>query len=266
MQPTKEENAVQRALYRFWYEYYRKPLSQEKRNQLAEDFADKWLDPTKIKIDKTFIVHPETKKKIKQRTCTVQEVLADFILRVNHFDERKEEYPIKNQEISIQDRMERQKRELSILLQSEYDKAVAEAKEKGIAYRKPPYSVDEYRFNTESPVEYAVFSTESLDVKKYREELKNILEYPEYWAATLSKKYGYDEAETLKRIKALKLERVKECRVCGSGFYAHDMRRQVCDQQHGIDSEGKRSERSMCEIIDKHNFNIEYYENSVFKS
>lgn len=249
-QLTKEEKSVKDALYRFWFNHYTKPYSTDQRIKLVEDFSAKWLDPSKIKLDKPVFFHPMNvhKRRYDEPKFTAMEILADFIMRPDMHAERRAEYPVTHAEQDITNADKRGENEID-LFSDEIDEEVGERVPSG--------------YITEAEVVAQLYkSKEAPSVEDVRRELARVKEYPEFWAATLSE-YGYDEAEALKRIKALKLERVKECRICGSGFYASDMRRQVCDQQHGIDSEGKRSKKSACEIIDQQKYNAECYEKSV---
>ena len=239
--PTTAERKVQRAINRLWYRHYTKELTTEERNRMTGSFARKHLNPSKIKIDKPFVVHPMTRKKIKQRTCTVQEVLADFILR----DNQSEENPFHHQEKTVRSAAIRKKRERSIILQSEYDKAIAEAKEARKSYRKPPYSIEEYQFNTESPIERQLAAGTPQSVKGFRRQIEHVKKNAKRYALKYER-MGYDYSETLQRIRRLDPNRVREC---GNAFYAHDGRRYVCDLQHGINERTKeRSQRSACEL------------------
>ncbi|WP_340083813.1 hypothetical protein MHB50_11350 [Siminovitchia sp. FSL H7-0308] len=251
-QLTKEETAVKDALYRFWFDHYTKPYTTAQRNQLVEDFAAKWLDPSKIKLDKPVFYHPmnSQKRRYDEPKYTAMDILADFIIRADMRAERRAEYPVTHAEQDITNADKRGENEIG-LFSDEIDEELGERVPSG--YISEEDVVSHLAHQSKRPP----------SVEDVRRELARVKEYPEYWAATLSEEYGYDEAEALKRINALKLERVKECRICGGGFYTHDMRRQVCDQQHGIGSDGRRSKRSACEIIDQQKYNADYYEKSV---
>src|SRR5690606_11887842 len=95
-----KEYEAQRALNGLWFDYYRKPLTQAKRNQLAEDFATQWAD--KVSITKPFIKHPETVKKKRQRTSSINDVLADFIMRIDQKAETSEKYPVYNPDKQVE--------------------------------------------------------------------------------------------------------------------------------------------------------------------
>lgn len=257
-QLTKEETAVKDALYRFWFDHYTKPYTTAQRNQLVEDFASEWLDSSKIKMDKPVFYHPMNclKRRYDETKRTAMDILADFIMRANMHEERRAEYSVTHAEQELTNADDRKELERSIFFQYEED-----AMEEG--ERVPPYSIRESSIVLENSIEVTLFLETAPDVKKYREELKKVMEYPEFWATTLSEEYGYDKAEALREIKGLELDRVRECLICGNGFYAHDKRRHICDQQHGRDTKGNRTKHSACENIYQQEYNAKYYEKSI---
>lgn len=244
---TPQEKDVQAALTAFWYEHYTKPYTTDERNRLAEQFADQWLDPTKVKIDKAFIRHPATVRRDFSRDYTVAEVLADFIMRANQFAERSAEYPISNPDHFVNSARERQKEERSIYFQYEEDIAA----EKGKESRLPPYSVRENAIILENSIEDILFAEHSPDVGKFQAEIRRVKKFAEFYATTFAEEYGYEKAEVLRRIKRLDLTRVRECEICGGAFYAHDFRRHVCDCQYGIKEHRVKGKAPVYEVTDE---------------
>jgi len=221
---TPQEIAVQNALDAFWFENYTKLLTLEQRNQLAEQFAAEWVDPKKIKIDKTFIRHPATKKRLYNRDYTVMDVLADFIMRVDQVEERSAEYPVANQDYAVTGAARRQQKERSIFSQGEED-----AMEEGD--KLPPYSVMESDIELANSIEDIIFAEVAPDVEKFRAELRKVKRFADFYATTFAEEYGYDKKDALRRIKRMDLSRVRECEVCSGAYYAHDLRQRYCDCQ-----------------------------------
>ncbi|KAB2332927.1 hypothetical protein [Bacillus mesophilum] len=244
---TPQEYEVQSALNRFWDANYTQEYTADERNQLAEDFTLEWLDPSKIKIDKPFIRHPATRKRERSRSCTVADVLADFIMRVDQVAERQQEYPVTNPDRSVRDDRDRMQKERSIFFQYEMDAMVE-------GDVMPSGLVTELQLADDS-IEDILFAEVAPDIEAFRQELRRVKQNAEFYTTTLAEKYGYQRKDVLRRIRKLDLSRVRECKVCGSAFYAHDYRRHICDMQQGIVAykEGDRrkyklSDKSACEL------------------
>ncbi|MDF1510195.1 hypothetical protein PZE06_18840 [Robertmurraya sp. DFI.2.37] len=250
---TPQEKDVQAALNVFWYVHYTKTYTTDERNRLAEQFAKQWLDPTKVKIDKAFIRHPATAKRDFSRDYTVAEVLADFIMRVDQVAERSEEYPVNNPDHAVNGARERQENERSIYFQYEDD--IAE--QKGEEPRLPPYSVRENSIVAENSIEDVLFAEHSPDIIKFRAELRHVKQFAEFYATTFAEEYGFKKAETMRKIKSLDLSRVRECEICGSAFYAHDLRRHVCDMQYGIKAHRVKGKTPVYEVTDESTCELE---------
>ncbi|MGG3691119.1 hypothetical protein [Heyndrickxia ginsengihumi] len=248
---TPQEKAVQAALDAFWYEHYTKPHTSKQRNELAAVFADKWIDRSKIKPDKVFIRHPATQRRLYDHSYTVAEVLADFIMRVDQVKERDEEFPISNPDHDVNGKFKRRERERFILFRDDEDQSPEETKP------MPPYSVKVNDIVLPNSIEDIIFAETAPDVGVFRAQLRKVKKFAEFYATTFAEEYGYDKQEALRGIKRLDLSRIRECEICGSAFYAHDLRRHVCDMQRGImtrKEKGKKpvyevTERSTCEII-----------------
>lgn len=238
---TPQEKAVQGALDAFWYEYYTKHLTTNQRNLLAGEFAEKWLDGTKIKTHKAFIRHPATKKRLYDRSHTVADVLADFIIRANQNDERDAEYPVENPDYEVNGTRRRQDKERSLYFKDDLDKPKEERDP------LPPYSVRSNDIVLPNSIEDELFKETAPDVGQFRKELCRVKRFPEFYATSFAEEYNYEEKDAMLRIKKLDLSRVRECYICGSAFYAHDLRRHVCDMQRGI-ADKKPSVQSACEL------------------
>jgi hypothetical protein len=242
---TTQERAVQGALDAFWYEHYTQPYTTEQRNKLAEGFIAKWLDPSKIKTDKQFVRHPATKNRLKNRNYTVADVLADFIMRVDQVAERKAEFPVENTDRQVNGAMQRQETELSIYFRDDLDKPPEERKP------LPPYSVRANDIVMPNSVEDVLFTEHTPDVARFRAELRRVKKYAEFYATSFAEEYGFDKADTLRRIKRLDLSRVRECEICGGAFYAHDFRRHVCDTQRGIKTVREKGKAPVYVVTDE---------------
>jgi hypothetical protein len=238
---TPQERAVQGALEAFWYEYYTKELTTDQRNELAGEFAEKWLDGRKFKIDKAFIRHPATKTRQYDRNYTVADILADFIIRADQVEERSAEYPVGNPDYEVSGTRQRQDKERSLYFKDDLDKPKEERDP------LPPYSVRSNDIKLPNSIEDVIFAETAPDIEQFRKELRRVKKYAEYYATSFAQEYGYDKTDALRRIKRLDLSRVRECEICGSAFYAHDLRRHVCDMQRGI-SDKKPSDQSACEL------------------
>lgn len=246
---TTAELAVKKALYKLWFKKYTKPISTEKRIELVEKFTEEWLDSDKIKVDKAFIYHPMNllKRRYDEPAITVAEVLADFIMRVDIVAERDEDYPILNAEGELTRADQRAEHETGLYS----DDVDAEAGE------RVPYGVI-----TEAEAIAQLYTPrEPATVEQFTAELARVKKYAEFYATSLAEEYGYKKCDVLQKIKGLRLERVKKCKICGGGFYPKNIRREVCDQQVGIIAGGARTAESACELEYNRNYHLEYYKN-----
>lgn len=257
-QVSRSEIAVQKALYDLWYKHYNdKGLQTADRRELVDDFIAEHLSVDTVLLTKSFIRHPQTRKKQFGRTATPLEVLADFMLNVDAIEERTQEYPIKSAESSFRHEMQRKKTEQSIYFQDEYDAdheiALSQMHQRGyITPTMPSNSVSESELiGYASEVEAEFFREEPQSVQSFRRILRNVKRNPKKYALRFEAK-GRSYKETIERIRKLDDSRVKACYICREPFYAHDKRRIICDLQQGIVGEGtnaKRSKQSMCEVI-----------------
>lgn len=245
---TISETTVQNALYELWYDFYTSNITTKERNELVEEFTEQWLDSTKIKVDKPAYYHPmnRLKQRYDQPPVTAMSILADFILRASEVSERDEEYPVHNAESELT-REDNRKRDEVGLFSDEIDVEAGE---------RVPYGM----ISEAEAIAQMYTPRKPLEVEGYRMELARVKRYVGFYATTFLEEYGYNKDDTLRKIKALRLERVRECLVCGGAFYAHDLRRSVCDQQHGIMTGGRRSTQSACELLYAQSYQKEYYE------
>lgn len=248
---TTAEIRVKEALYKLWFDFFTKPIMLEKRLELTRDFTDEWLDTSQIKIDKPFIYHPmlHLKSRYDQPQVTVQEVLADFLLRADMVAERNEEYPIQNAEGELAHADNRADREIG-LFSDDIDTEAGE---------RTPYGT-----MTDAEAIAQMYTPRApVTIKQLTAELARVKMYADFYATTFNEEYGHDKTDVLRRIKSLRLERIKTCVVCDGAFYPRDVRRQVCDQQIGVLLGGEISQESACELTLKSRYNAEYYREKV---
>lgn len=250
---TTAETAVQNALYELWYDFYTQPITTKERIELVEEFTDKWLDATKIKVDKATYYHPMTrlKQRFDRPQVTALEILGDFIMRADMHEERDAEFPVTHdeQDITLEDR--RKKEEVG-LFSDEVDFEAGE--------RVPSGYISEA-----DAIAQMYTPSKPQKIEEFREELERVMKYPEFYATSFEEDYGYDYDESMKRIKALKLDRIKVCEVCSRPFYSRNIRRVVCDQQHGVMAGGGRSKESACELIYNQSYHKQYYGNAKLR-
>ena len=251
---TNAEKAIQTAITDLWYQTYRKPLTTEQRNDKVTDFIAQHLEDGSINVVTTLFYHPETSRKIKQRSATIYDILGDYILRVDQVAENSEEYPITSQETEVRNAAERKRRERVMITQSEEDTEDEN-------YRMPPYSVKESELEGTPSLEDEVFEETTPSVEEFRKQLEHVKANAHRYATKYAG-MGYDYGDSIRRIRRLDPDRVRECRECGNAFYAHDKRRVVCDMQHGMTEKGVRSHESTCELNDDKRNSVENRNNS----
>jgi len=225
---TKQERLAIKATYDFWGANKRTP--QRFRNKLTDDFLTEWQ--SKVNVMKPIMMHPDTKRKDFKRSRSIADIMADFILDISQVDERKQEYPIENAEKAFRENLKRQKLERSIVFQSESDR---DSGRLGEDYRTPPYSVEEYTFNTRNPIEDRLFKEDKAEtVEALSEKIFHVKKFREFYVATYSDEMpekGRNRKDVRVAIKKLDLTKVKMCRTCGGSFYAHYRGRIDCDIQ-----------------------------------
>lgn len=252
---------IQGDLNRIWFRYYTKPISTEKRIKIADAFIKRYctdstetdaaiIARTKRKPQfhsairshsynphELILSHPQfsqkgANKRIKQ---PLAEILSDFILRA----EMDETGTIKGRETE-QHYEEKHKEHNLYFFDGELDEEAGEKMPKGyITEYEAVMKMDKPR----KPV------TDG----QVREELEHVKEFAEFYATTFHEEYDKEYGDSLRRIKRLDLSRVRTCEECSDGFYMRDLRRKLCDRQHGIVNGGVRSIHSQCEINYKNN-------------
>lgn len=239
---TKAHRATQSAINDLWYRHYSTPMSQDDRNRLVEAFADEWLVDPAFNPAEAFILHPATSKRDWTRV-TVTDVLTDFIMRALQSDEKAAEYPVENPDRQADGKAARRDSELSLVSDNHLDEETA-----GEIIRD----------------DYSVLESELVDsytprvtsVESYTRQLEDVKEFAPYYAQTYAEERGEPVSEVLRRIGRLDIGRLRRCTECGNGFYAHDLRRRVCDQQIGIGTD-----LSACEKLAKNRADLSgYYE------
>ncbi|MED4127483.1 hypothetical protein [Shouchella miscanthi] len=215
--PTRGEKALQDAVRKFWDAHYTKPTDTAVRNELVAKFlATAPVDS--VALDKPFIVHPATRKKVKQASVTLMEVLGDFIMRPLTSTEKAEEYPVWSQETEVARTKRRKENESHIYFQGWQD-GLTEGKE------IPRFVVTEDQIPQEEP------RIEPPTVEEFRSKLRHVKMFAGHYAADWAEDRGLKQWKVVRKIKRLDLARVRECDVCGGAFYAHDLRMISCDCQ-----------------------------------
>lgn len=264
-QITRPEAEVQRAMYDLWYKHYTNDsLTIKERIAMTRTFKNEYADPGKIKLDKAFLRHPATRLKDFSRSCTIGEILGDFVMRIDQVEEREAEYPVHGVEKVFRDTVKDRKRIIGIYSQDEKDRDSAEESVQLRKYGLPKQTVmtsyDMSEFSVvqqqsavgEKVIENGIDGEETMTVRKF----KRVLRLEKAKAKGYARLYandGYDYDDALRRIRRLDVKRVRECIECGNVFYAHDNRRHICDLQHGriqdkVTGEWRRSHQSHCEV------------------
>lgn len=96
-QLTPEKRAIQSAVFELW-KTYQDDMTQEERNQKAQDFIDVHLIEPKFDVQDAFIRHPMIGRKRHLRRVTVFDVLGDYVLNTSYKTEKDKEYPVPNRD------------------------------------------------------------------------------------------------------------------------------------------------------------------------
>jgi hypothetical protein len=229
---TAPQSHVIRAVHEFWRTHANAPPAW--RNQLVEQFlAD--LTEKGVNLTAPIMRHPKTYRKSFRR-YSVLDIMADFLLDVDQVAERSQDYPVWNAEKALREERRQQKSELSIIFDEELDDNYDE-------YTRPPsYSILEHAFNKRNPIEELFFAEPRADtVEELTQLITEVKANEDYyvnkyadpnkpWNQTITDKKRTAK-NVRKAIRSLDVTRVRECRVCGGAFYAHDRRRWICDVQ-----------------------------------
>lgn len=227
---------LQYEINRLWIDYYTSSISSEQRIELAEGFIRKYQD--KVNLTENRFDHPALmhKERFDVRKQSIAEILADFIIRAE--TDKTEVVKSRDLELDHDDKYEEN------TLRIYEDEQGKDSKESGA--RMPAYSL-----TWEQVYECMDRPRNPISAQQVKRELAYVKRFPEFYAKTFTQEYGRDYDYTLRRIKRLDLDRVRTCRQCGDGFYAHDLRRKVCDRQRGLLKDGTSSRLSACELNHK---------------
>jgi len=226
-------NNIQYEINRLWMDYYTSRIDSKQRIQLAEEFIQQHkgkVDFTKQSLDHPALIHKGRYDVGKQ---SIAEILADFIIRA----EKDKPRQVKSRDLEL-DHDDRYRENTFRIFEDDLDDAAKEAGEKIPAYSKSLGQIYEETPGTKKPV------TE----RQVKEELSRVKQYSEFYATTFAEDYGKDYDDAIRRIRRLDLDRVRTCFQCSDGFYAHDLRRKVCDRQRGLLEGGISSRYSACEL------------------
>jgi hypothetical protein len=228
---TKEERAVIVATHEFYKRHKGKPFDD--RKLLVDAFCAEWR--YKINLTSEIMRHPSTRKRESRLYC-VHDIITDYLLDVDQVAERVQEYPLENA-----DKRARRPQELAIILDGNETEKLQ------------PFSVEENAFNGLDPIEELFFAESRAEtVAELAVLLQEVKENEMYYVNKYADETAWNEKQpekkrTIKNVRAairgLQLARLRECKVCGGAFYAHDLRRVVCDAQ-----KFPKSSESACEI------------------
>lgn len=230
------KNDLIMAVTKFWTDHS-KAAPQQWRNQLVEQFTEQWIDAD---LYSPIMKHPESKRK-DSRKYSVLDILADFLLNADQVAERKEEYPVQNPNKRAKVENEIETTQLGIATEGDYDEDTG---------MLPPFTIDEAKLTSNDPIK-EIFFAESCakSVAEFKELVEHVKEYRNYYVATYVEEMpekGRDRRQTMEAIRKMDVERVRECPECGGAFYAHDLRRHVCDLQ-----KYPNRQKSACEVNNK---------------
>ncbi|MFD2681485.1 hypothetical protein [Bacillus seohaeanensis] len=236
---TYESQAIP-AIHAFWADHCH--VEQTFRNVLVKYFTEEWSD--KIDLTRPITKHPATKKK-EFTLYSVLDILTDFILASGQVAEREQEYPVANADKRARQSAEIRHHEYSLVLDEEHPNNDDD-------YRTPPYSIEESSLPAADHVMEVLFADSCCEkVEELQDLIAHVKQYPYFYVATYAEEMpekNRDRKKAEKSIKALDVNRVRECKVCGGAFYAHDLRRRVCDIQ-----KYPKSQDSACEVKNHRN-------------
>jgi len=232
---------IHKELYELFYDREERPrlLTVEQRMENAQAFIDRWQEEVNFSLPN--FRDPTTRKK-DYSDRSLSSILANYILTPDAVEERAEEYPVHSHEKEFRDGIKNDERTISINFD---DKLNDDA-------TKFTYSqVAEKKLCDDNTLEGSLFS-EIETVATFKAKIEEVIADAANVACDFYIKEGRSIDDTLKRIRALKVERVRQCDECGGPFYAHSARRCTCDTQRGIITKGKvtavSDTRSACEL------------------
>lgn len=239
-----------------------KDAPREARCSLVRQFTDELIERdglTALELQSWTMKHPDLTRKRTAVRHSILEVLADFILDVNMYEERHAEYPIMNAEAELRREAQRKMHEYQIILDEH-------AEEYG--YEPVPGAVYEHTFNTGNPVEDALFDDVEhgrMTAEALRDMIRQVKANPEPFVRKYADGSAWNAERPEKRrtkravraaIRTLDERRVRTCRVCKNGFYSRNGR-YVCDLMRSREDPSK----SVCARVYEKNYK-KFSENS----
>ncbi|MGD6775239.1 hypothetical protein [Sutcliffiella horikoshii] len=242
---TKSEQELIVVVNKLWAEHYKSPL--DVRKQIVESFTEEWFH--RANLTKPLMRHPSTRKKDYRCTRSALDILTDLILEVDQVHERNsEEYPIHNAEKELR---EEQRPTYAMVEDRDEDSprkpfTIEESSMSGVDY------VAEVIFAESTAKTVAELQALIAEVKESEDYYVNLYADDSHdWNNNIRTKKR-TIVNVRKAIRELDVGRVRECLECGGAFYAHDLRRNVCDsQRYRNPRTGKLSKYSICEIKQK---------------
>ncbi|WP_286884078.1 hypothetical protein [Aneurinibacillus sp. UBA3580] len=212
----------------FWIEN-NEAMPREWRSTLVSRFIEELQieGVTMDELSAPTIKHPQLIKKSTSMRHSALDILADFIMNIDMIEERKSEYPVLNVEAELY----REKKSVSIIFdeQIEYDSDAP----------MPPNSIYEHTFNTENPVEEALFSEKvQYSIEELREVIRQVKEDIDHYVVIYADGSDWNAENKEKKrtpenvreaILTLDETKIKMCSECGCAFYSRNARQIVCD-------------------------------------
>ncbi|MBD8028616.1 hypothetical protein H9636_18435 [Ureibacillus sp. Re31] len=252
---TASTEQLQKDINSFWSEHYknRKSYSDNKRILLAQEFINEqqelWGVYAYILADIN-VYHPAYNKTIFIRKTNIYDILGDFVAYVNDQDiEKYKPYPAYSDEQEIHRQRVRSKHEIHL-----YDLNDEEE------YQPPKtISFDEVETKRVKGPEYedefgiTRSGSEQVTIEQMEQLIDELQADPFNESLYLRSLFGGDVREIARKIKGLKKENIKICKICKEVFYAKDKRMKVCNlttKYRQITENGKKlyiaTKRSPC--------------------
>jgi hypothetical protein len=219
----------------FWIEN-NEAMPREWRSVLVQKFIEGLEERgfTERDLMKKKIKHPQLVKKAVLTRHSTFDILGDFIMNINMMEEREAEYPVLNVEAEYYREKRSREKERSIV----FDEEIM-ATQDGEEMKLPPYSIREDKFNTENPVEEALFSEKvQYSIEELREVIRQVKEDPEHYVSIYADGSEWNAENKEKKrtpenvreaILSLDETKIKMCSECGCAFYSRNARQIVCD-------------------------------------
>lgn len=195
--------------------------------------------------------HPDLLKKKGARMYSIADVLADYIMDIDQVDEHYAEYPVYNAEKEYRDNKEREKTEVSLILDKE-----SEGNDGGEwPAKKAKGVISENSITHNNSIEDVLFDGISMSAKELAANLTQIKKRPDAFIRRYADGSAWNRTNDSKRrtpinvrhaIERIELRRVRKCVVCGNGFYSHSKqpgRQNACD----VMNHPKNKKMSVCQ-------------------